>query len=213
MSTIFVYIFYVILKIHGDYSLCTRINWRAFLTRANCVLSGVRNIPLHAKYILFRFQLALQWLNYLFSGLSLKRPGLYRRSIHVMSVEDKVARRQVFLCVLQLFPISKMETILRTHLHLRVVVNWRTNRWEKGSCQKQRSFGDSGAFDRKLLSSSKSWTSALCSSHLNTISYLWLIQFLIESMDIYIYIYIYIYIHTYIRVYTYVFFNSITQNN
>jgi len=104
LSTLFIYTFYVILKIYGDYPLY--INRRAIHTKAHCVLLASRNIPLHATYILFRFQLAVQWVWYLFSGLTLQRPFLYPRSIHVMSVEDKVAERQTFLCVLQLFPVS-----------------------------------------------------------------------------------------------------------
>ena len=100
---------------------------KVWYINSNIFLSVVWNIPLYATYIIF--QLAVQCLRCLFSSLSLPRPGLYPRSIHVISVEDTVAKRQVFLCLLQLFPVNIIQAILRTHLHLRVV-NWRTKRGE-----------------------------------------------------------------------------------
>jgi hypothetical protein len=153
LSTLFIYISHVILNIYNNFPPC--INRRVFLTKANCVLSEVRNISLYIIYIRFRLQLVVPRFTCLVAGLSPRKPGFCPRSVHVRSVEDKVAKRQTFFCLLQLSPVSIIPRIPCTRLHLRVALNWSTKEQNLGKFQKQCSVGNQWALKRNLFSSQK----------------------------------------------------------
>ena len=79
---------------------------------------------------------AVPWLRPLVSGQSLRRPGLYPRSVHVRFVVDEVALRQVFLRVLLFSPVSIIPLMPHNHLHLHVAVTRRTNGRSLGTFHK-----------------------------------------------------------------------------
>jgi len=62
-----------------------------------------------------------QCLQRLAVRLSMTRPGIHHRSIHVRFVVYKMALGQVFPRVRRLFPVSLIAPMFHAHLHLHVV--------------------------------------------------------------------------------------------
>jgi hypothetical protein len=60
--------------------------------------------------------MAMPWLKWLVTGLSLQRAGFLPKSIHVGFVVDKVALGQVFLRVLRFSPVIIIPPLLHIHL-------------------------------------------------------------------------------------------------
>jgi len=65
----------------------------------------------------------------------MRRSGFDPRSAYVRFVVNNVALWQVFLRVLQLYPLSIIPTKLHTHLHVRVAFIRRTNGRRQGTFQ------------------------------------------------------------------------------
>jgi hypothetical protein len=86
-----------------------------------------------------------------FAGLSPRSPGRDPWSVRVRFVVDEVAPRQGFSPSPSVFPVSIIQPMLHTFLHLRVALTRRTNGAMLETFQRQCFFGSRGAFGRKVL--------------------------------------------------------------
>jgi hypothetical protein len=80
------------------------------------------------------------------AGLSPRRFGFDLRPVHVRFMLDKVAMGRVFLLPFRFSLVN----IIPLLLHLRVALTRTTNWRSLGNFQKQCSFRDQGALDRKV---------------------------------------------------------------
>ena len=79
----------------------------------------------------------------------MRRSGFDPRSAYVRFVVNTVALWQVFLRVLQFYPLSIIPTKLHTHLYLRVAFTRRTNERRQGTFQEIMSFRKWGTIGYK----------------------------------------------------------------
>ena len=102
------------------------VNIVVFITCTGCVYSAVRAECWNIIQVNASLK-AVQWLMQLIFGLSPRRPGLDRRSMHVRFVVDRVALGQVFLPVIRFSLVSIIPSVLHTFFHLHVALTRRTN--------------------------------------------------------------------------------------
>jgi hypothetical protein len=91
---------------------CTTLNSLVFIIQRVCVYCPVRTESLNTIQI-----------NRLVAGLSLWRPGLHPRSVHVRSIVDIVAQGQVFIRIFRFSPAILFPPLLHTHLYLQAVLS------------------------------------------------------------------------------------------
>jgi hypothetical protein len=122
------------------------LEWRkvSCLCRGSPVVCSVFSLRyklyLYVKFKLIFFFRAVPWLRQLFSDLL----GFDPRPVHVRSVVDKVTLGQVFLQVLRFHPVSIIQPMLHTHLHLYVAHTRRDKSAKPGNLPKSNALSEIG---------------------------------------------------------------------
>jgi hypothetical protein len=128
-----------------------RHNWLVLTILTEYLLSG-RNWKFKYFSGTFHAPKAVPCFRRLVAGLSTRRAGFDRRSVHVRFVLDEVAMGQGFLRTTRFSLVYITPPNFHTHLHLHVALTSRRNEWSLGTFQKQRCFGNPIEPERKLLS-------------------------------------------------------------